>query len=277
MVKYRLRPFSSMKPTLSFFRVAAAVTLASAVALAQKVAPIPKDCKSPVYPEELTDSGLSGTALLAMTVNSDGSVSDPIVVTADHSAFGTAALAVVRDWKFEPAKLDGVAVAIRVHQPFDFQSPFDQRVNSLFKRKVFASISQPILSEKDFGLPLVAKRPPRPVYPAGYVAPYSHEVVDVEFIVNPEGQTMNPRVVGHYHPALTTAAIAAVAKAVYEPPQKFGQGVYVTTSLSLVFMPGSGRQRDGSGAGDFDGEPVAPEMDYGSIGIKSQLQRVIPP
>ncbi len=72
-------------------------------------APVVLYAPSPQYPEAARMSGVSGEALLKVTVDSFGQTSAAAVSseTPSGQGFGKAALAAVREWVWEPGKLQG--------------------------------------------------------------------------------------------------------------------------------------------------------------------------
>src|SRR5690606_37445938 len=62
----------------------------------------------PVYPEEALEKGLTAEVDLQLTVQDDGTVQDPIVVTPKGHGFDEAALAAALKLQFAPALADGI-------------------------------------------------------------------------------------------------------------------------------------------------------------------------
>jgi TonB family protein len=222
---------------------------------AQTVAPKAVTTPSPGYPEALTDTGLSGQAEVDITIKADGSVADPELGMATHRAFGKAAMAAVRFWKFEPGTRDGVAADIRVTVPFVFTAPLDQQVTALAKRKVFVKISDPVLSQKD-GPKLKPKKDFTSVYSRPIDGKDVDQTVQVDFVVAPDGTTLNPTIVGSPPKDFELGSLLTVARAAYNPPLKNGQGVYVEASVKLHFTSerfGGGMGGGSRGGGDMGG------------------------
>jgi protein TonB len=64
---------------------------------------------------------MPATVYLLFTVDENGRVEDPIVQDSDDAIFNGAALAAVRNWKFEPGKRGGQPVRSRTRQPMTFK------------------------------------------------------------------------------------------------------------------------------------------------------------
>lgn len=77
----------------------------------------------PDYPPRL-EPIMTGKALVAFTVRTDGKVEDAAVVQADDVQFGEAALEAIRKWRYRPAQVKGVPVECRMTLPFAFVSPY---------------------------------------------------------------------------------------------------------------------------------------------------------
>jgi serine/threonine-protein kinase len=75
----------------------------------------------PPYPESARRLQQEGTVTVALVVNANGEPSDLRVVKSAGKILDEAVLAAVRSWKFEPARKDGIKVAVRwqVRQSFE--------------------------------------------------------------------------------------------------------------------------------------------------------------
>jgi protein TonB len=75
----------------------------------------------PVYPPELRRRGITGLVKLRVRVGVDGKVkAASIYRTSGHRQFDQAALAVIRRWRFEPARQAGVPVEMEIAVPIRF-------------------------------------------------------------------------------------------------------------------------------------------------------------
>lgn len=238
--------------------IAAAVLFAPA-AFAEKTPPKPLTFPSPKYPATLTDSGRNGDASIDVLVKADGSVADPVLKATDDPAFGAEAMAVITEWKFQPATSDGAPVAMRVEIPFKFRAPFDQKINAMAKRKVYMALPEPAMTAKEYGK-LKPKGTVRTAYPAALAKSGIKQDLKVNFVVTPEGNVVNPQFEKEpASPHFILPAIAAASQLTFEPPKKKGKGVYVEGTTTLHFEeppPGEGRGRGkGKGGGGGGGEP----------------------
>lgn len=61
----------------------------------------------PQYPPSAAQRGLEGYVLVEFTIDVDGSVRDPKVVSSSHSVFESAALRTIVRWKYRPQIVNG--------------------------------------------------------------------------------------------------------------------------------------------------------------------------
>ncbi len=76
---------------------------------------------APEYPAALRPAGLKGRAVVSVRVTAGGQARDPVVTSASDPAFGEAALAAIRLWRFLPRVRDGAPVEAAVSIPFTFE------------------------------------------------------------------------------------------------------------------------------------------------------------
>lgn len=107
--------------------VVAVVIAATALAGPAKDSPtepklIPASMAKPVYPGKERADGVEGTVILAVDIDAAGAVTAARVDKAveGHPAFSDAAIAAVKQWRFEPARQDGKPVAVSVKIPVKF-------------------------------------------------------------------------------------------------------------------------------------------------------------
>lgn len=83
--------------------------------------PRPRQRAAPRYPARARARGVEGWVNLSLLVGEDGGVRDVSVLASDPpDVFEDAAREAVRAWRFEPARYQGRAVAIRVQQMLRF-------------------------------------------------------------------------------------------------------------------------------------------------------------
>jgi protein TonB len=77
---------------------------------------------TPIYPTEERENRVQGTVVLSVDVSAEGTVTNVQVdkPVAGHPAFSGAAIAAVRQWRFEPARSNGQPVAVTISVPVRF-------------------------------------------------------------------------------------------------------------------------------------------------------------
>ena len=78
----------------------------------------------PEYPKALRDKGITGVVVIKLHVNNDGTLKGAKILKVTNNAateeereeadtlFKKAVIAVVRNWKYTPAKLEGQAISV---------------------------------------------------------------------------------------------------------------------------------------------------------------------
>jgi periplasmic protein TonB len=77
----------------------------------------------PEYPTELKASETEGWATISFIVDGEGRVRVPAVSDASRPEFGTATLAVMRQWKFNPGRRGGRIVQVSAERTVNFRLP----------------------------------------------------------------------------------------------------------------------------------------------------------
>ena len=83
--------------------------------------PVPKKLKhvQPVYPAEALAQGIRGIVILDIVVDGRGKVASTSVLRS-VAGLDEAAIAAARQWEYEPTKLDGKPVSVRLTVPITF-------------------------------------------------------------------------------------------------------------------------------------------------------------
>jgi periplasmic protein TonB len=81
----------------------------------------------PQYPREALMRGIEGWVQLRITINPDGSVSDPVVIAAEPPRiFNREAMRAILRWKFRPRIVDGQPVSRQAEQIIEFRIDRDE-------------------------------------------------------------------------------------------------------------------------------------------------------
>jgi len=84
---------------------------------------IPESKVDPVYPEEASEAGIEGNAIIQAVINTDGLVCAPVVLRSSQPGWGfeEAAIDAIVQWRYEPALKDGTPVAVYFTVFVDFK------------------------------------------------------------------------------------------------------------------------------------------------------------
>lgn len=226
-----------------------------AFGLDDRKSPEPVSMKSPEYPSAIAIEVGEGQAKLQFVIGADGKVHDPKVVSADHPAFGEAAIAAMTEWTFKPVVKDGVAVDKKVAMPFVFKpSPVD-KLNIALGRLVYQSLPEEAITVKEWGKrPKPVKRS-RPQYPASKKGSGEEVTLRMQFVIGPDGKTYNPDSSDKSDQSFKMSAIGAISRMEFEPPKKKGKPVYVKMQFPVKITEtpqqgGGGRGGRGGGRGN---------------------------
>lgn len=251
---------TTMKISNQLRAMIVAVMGTTLVASAAVTQPRPVETPAPAYPQELEDTGQSGQAVIALTITPGGRVAETRVQEADHPAFGRAALAVLDQWRFEPARRDGEPIAQRVELPFQFRAPLDQQFNAMIGRKVFQHLpaDTEIVEESQLKrrlrqnhssmlkpgvamtLTTLGKlnsiRHVPPVLPPSLRDREFDDVITVRCLVAPDGSVINPELEEMPKTAeLAGPALLSAAAIRFHPPRLSNPSAYVRTTLTVDF------------------------------------------
>lgn len=79
--------------------------------------------QAPSYPTEMLKTRREATVYVLFVVDMSGRVADAKVQKSTDPGFNEAALAAVRQWRFEPGKRNGENVRFKMRQQFTFRPP----------------------------------------------------------------------------------------------------------------------------------------------------------
>ena len=82
--------------------------------------PVPVHRVAPNYPYELKTSGIEGSVWLVFIVDEDGRVREVRVEGSSHREFEQPSINALRQWKFEPGRVNDRAVRTRMKIPMKF-------------------------------------------------------------------------------------------------------------------------------------------------------------
>jgi TonB family protein len=198
-----------------------------------------------VFPEAVRYDGfVSGYVLLAYSRTPDGEPHDILVLTSTHTRLTDAAVAAVREWRFQPTQ-DAAALAPRtVRLNFQAQGivvlPFGKHMvqplePGLAGLAVGKSGEVPRL--QDMPQAPRALNQPMPAYPAALAGTRMPGKAAVKFYVDEEGRVRLPQVTEATAPEFAEAALNAVSQWRYEPPRQGHRRLVVADNWQFRFGP----------------------------------------
>lgn len=196
----------------------------------------------PVFPASLALSPISaGEARIVINVDADGKLADWMVVSFTHQVFADTAVEALRSWDYEPARVNGQPVGVRVEVDFAFEArgkvvtitPIDI-MEAYFDH--LSPVQRQICRARDIDAPLQAVRTVSPGYNRAEVNPHSGgNAVLVDFYVDEEGRPRMPVVLESGNEHLASAAVGALSEWRFAPPTRNGRPVAVRAQQRFVF------------------------------------------
>ena len=198
----------------------------------------------PVFPPALMQRGVTkGIVQMAINTDPDGKLVETLVTAYSQKEFADSAMAALKQWKFEPARLRGDKVGTTVELNFDFEakgvvvsmSTLSDAINTLLAEQLGTRlIYQPCsLRELDrIPTPIVSVPP---AYPQELADRGLKGRVTVDFYIDETGAVRVPSVSIEDDPVLTSLAVSALRQWRFEPPTRNGRPVLVRASQVFNF------------------------------------------
>ncbi len=197
--------------------------------------PVPTRTYKPDYPENLRNQGITGNAVIKFTINKQGSVVDPEVVSATHEAFGAASMDAIRQWQFLPARKNGKIVSKQVQLPFNFTLTLEEKLTNRIGREVFTKVRGKIYKADKLDTSPAPINTVSPVYPDELKDSGIEGEAQVKFIINKEGLVMNPKIVSTDHEKFGPSALMASLTLKFDPVELKGKRINVEMERSFTF------------------------------------------
>ncbi|MDR1010354.1 MAG: energy transducer TonB [Opitutaceae bacterium] len=198
------------------------------------------------YPPSLTWQGITrGVVDLVFGVDGEGRLDDYLITSYTKPEFAKEVVAALKQWRFEPMRLDGVPVWSRAELSFSFEArgvvitrTVLDGVTMLTASMLEASNRVHVLSrQSELDHPLAVANAVAPLYPAKLAESGRAGEVMVEFFVDEQGRVRLPVAEGGAHPWFGEAAVQAVMQWRFEPPMKKGWPTVVKVRQQFVFNP----------------------------------------
>jgi TonB family protein len=182
----------------------------------------------PVYPEEARKAGIEGIVILEAKADEAGNISDARILRS-IPALDQAAIDAVKQWKYEPMRIDGKPRKVVFTVTVRFALKEGDSSKTLEK---FAEGAVKVEGETQ---PPKLIREVMPVYPEAARQAQVHGVVILGVKADVYGRVADTIVLRSI-PLLDQAAIDAVKQWVYEPFLKDGQPVPVVFTVTVRFQ-----------------------------------------
>jgi TonB family protein len=188
---------------------------------------------NPVYPEEAVQKRIEGLVVIEATTDGQGDIVAAKVMPTKNPQplLEAAALAAVRQWKYEPFLKDGKAVAVT----------FTVTMNFALHKDKEAGLASGASKEH----PKILKKV-NPVYPKEAAREGIEGLVVIEATTDEQGDVVAAKVIPtkNPQPLLEAAALAAVRQWKYEPFLKDGKAVAVTFTVTMNFALDKEKKKD---------------------------------
>lgn len=191
----------------------------------------------PRYPYPQLRDGRSGSAEVALLIDTHGRVTATRVVKASHPEFGCALQAAAQEFTYEPALRDGRPTAAMIGFQFEFrfsdpaQVPGFQSAALTLERRQLDRILKPAALDH----PVRPRHSRAPGFPAGVANDVAAGEATVEMLIDEEGRVCLPRVKTATQPEFGYAAVHAVAEWRFEPPTSQGKPGVVRVAVPFSF------------------------------------------
>lgn len=197
----------------------------------------------PAFPQTVVYDGMAeGHATLAFSRTAAGEPGDILVLEATHPLLAEAAVAAVRNWRFQPSnnpedlKSRTLRIGFRLQGIVVFPLGKDKPLSSA-KEGGGLTLTAPVRVPQ---LQTLAQTPkalaqPMPAYPAALRSRPVEGNAAVRFYVDEAGRVRLPEVISATAPEFAEAALAAVAQWRYEPPQDGGRSIVASDNWSFQF------------------------------------------
>ena len=185
---------------------------------------------SPKHPQALYELAIEGSAVVIVTVDMFGKAKEPEVESATHREFGIAASLAASEWQFEPATKNGIPIEIRVNLPFRFEIAMEHKLNVQLGREVFIALDVPVIASSDLPqAPVPSYVPPfSDFYPESLRGTGTSASVNLEFVISPTGQVLNPHIISISTEGFEQAALIAASHMTFHPVLVEGKPVYAS-------------------------------------------------
>ena len=183
-----------------------------------------------------------GRVRVAVQIDSGGRPVDLTLVAYSNRDLADAMMRVLKDWRFEPVKIEGHAISAQDEFDIDFKGPDVVTITTAMDQLEMAF--QTMGSSRIEYRPCPLDELDRIPLPLNVVKPnYSvaareqgvHGAVEVQFYINEAGEVRMPAVVNADRVDIAVEALDAVRQWKFEPPTRKGRPVMITAMQRFDF------------------------------------------
>jgi TonB family protein len=218
-----------------------------------------------VYPDDMRLSQKRGSVKVRFTVDIEGRACNAFVVSSTNPGFNQAAINAILEYRFEPARRDGVPVSAQLYQRINFnfhgratngEDEFDVSNDQSDQSKLPPELRYDIPPKPDNILPAV--------YPFELLRDHIGGTADVRFLVSPSGEVEQAVVVKATRPEFGQALLAMLDVWKFLPAMKDGKPTQALLDIQQEFS-------------DFGGDvPVSGEAKYLLYELKQEKPALCP-
>jgi TonB family protein len=197
-------------------------------------------------PAPLARGYLKGRATILIAVDASGKLTDFLAISYTQLYFAQAAQAALRQWTYEPARLNGRPVGVTKEIDFSFEvggpvvvsQNISEFADEFLRRFVPDESGYRAYNIREIDGKLNAIRVVRPPYTKELAARGVSGTVTLAYYVDEKGRVRLPVVLNDADPDLASLAVEAMKKWQFEPPTRNGQPVLVWVRQDIRFnMP----------------------------------------
>ena len=197
-----------------------------------------------ISPVMLMEGVTEGKIVFAIDLDEQGRLIDWLVLGYTHPALVRTCVNALLDWKFQPARVDGVPVPIQTELTINLKAegvvinrssevPIDDYLRRIIGARMLSK--QRSARELDAVPSWVTKTAPKYAKDAEKQGVRGN--VKVHFYIDENGEVRMPSVDGEAHPYLAAEAIAAVRGWRFTPPTANGKPATVAALQEFRFSP----------------------------------------